>query len=111
MALPCETSIVSEHEAITERAAQARAARLDHSGRRITFGELTADDAGERAAELKRAGEWGPLKRTIPVRMAWTDLAKLLRERDLATAGELPDEEVAKWAERTWAISPPGGLI
>lgn len=93
------------------RAAEAREAGIDHKGERLRFGDLTADQAAERAAELKEAGQWGPLQRTIPVRMAWTELEALLRKRELATIGELPDEEVVKWAERTWAISPPGGLI
>ena len=94
---------------IAKRAAQARAGGVDHGGERIPFAQLTADQADERAAELKEAGDWGPLKRTIPVRLAWTDLAALLRKRELGTVGELPDEELAKFAERTWVISPPGG--
>ncbi len=96
---------------LSKRASDAREAGVDHNGERLRFVDLTADQAADRAAALKEAGEWGPLKRTIPVRMAWTDLAGLLRERDLASIGELPDEELVVWAERTWAIAPAGGLI
>lgn len=102
---------MAKREETARRAAEAREAGIDHQGERLAFGDLTAEQASERAAQLKEAGEWGPLKRTIPVRMAWTDLAALLRERELASVGELPDEEIATWAERTWAISPSGGLI
>ncbi|CAN5525689.1 hypothetical protein BH10ACT11_BH10ACT11_16430 [soil metagenome] len=100
-----------EEETVSCPPPDTPATRLSHQGETIPFGELTAEQAAQRAAELKEAGEWGPLKRTLPVRMAWTDIAALLRDRDLATIGELPDGEVAKWAERTWVLSPPGGLI
>ena len=75
------------------------------------FGELSAEDADGRAAELREATGFGPTMRVRPVAMGWRELAKLMRERGAATVSELDDATVADFAERLWVVQPGGGLM
>ncbi len=75
------------------------------------FGELGAEEARGRAAELDAAGDWGPLRRTRPVARAWRELAELIEQKPAASVGELDAETIVDYAERLWVIAPADGLI
>jgi hypothetical protein len=89
----------------------ARTGTVHIAGRARRFTEVTAEDARRQAAELKQAGTWGPLQRVVKVALAWTELARVIEETQVATVGELDDDTVLLWAERVWVIAPEEGLI
>lgn len=84
---------------------------MHHGGRYKPFGELTADDARARAAELKDVGSWGPMNRVVPVARAWSELADLIEERKAATVSELDAQTAVSYAEKLWVLAPEDGLI
>ncbi len=93
------------------RLEQALRGKVHLGGRYRPFADLSPRDAHARATELKEVGSWGPMQRIVPVARAWSELAKLLEERDAATVGELDDDTVVSYAEKLWVIPPAEGLI
>ena len=102
---------MSDEQPPPARVEQALAGKVHLGGRYRPFGELTAEDAHGRAAELKEVGTWGPMNRVIPVARAWAELAALLEERRAPSVGELDAETVVTYAEKLWVLSPEEGLI
>ncbi len=92
------------------RLAEALAAQVHLGDRYAAFGELTAEDAEGRAAELASVGGWGPLQRAAKVGRAWADLGRLMREREAGKVGDLDPETIVKFAQYTWALSPEIGM-
>ena len=43
--------------------------------------------------------------------MAWTELAKLMREAGAATVSELDDAVVADYAEKLWVVQSSASLM
>jgi hypothetical protein len=85
--------------------------RIYAGGASREFGDLTAEQVGARAAELRSAGGWGPTVRVIPVAMAWAQLARDMERAGAATVAELGEEEAEKRAERLWIVPPGGSLL
>jgi hypothetical protein len=75
------------------------------------FGQLTAEDADGRAAELREVAGFGPTMRVRPVAQGWGELAKLMREQGAATIAQLDGETVIDYAQRLWVIQPGGSLM
>jgi hypothetical protein len=70
------------------------------------FGELTAEDARERADELKAATGWGPTARVATVAMAWRELTVTMERAGAATVADLGPEQVTELAPRLWVVLP-----
>jgi hypothetical protein len=75
------------------------------------FGELTLEDARERANELRAAVGWGPTVRVVPVARAWRELAMAMESSGAATVGELDADVVAELAPRLWVVLPGGSFV
>jgi hypothetical protein len=75
------------------------------------FGELTAAEVAERAADLRSATGWGPTARVGPVAAAWADLARAMEAAGAATVADLDPGDVAARAERLWIVPPGGSLL
>jgi hypothetical protein len=93
------------------RVAQALAAPVHIGTTERRFGELTVGEVEAQAAELRGVGGWGPLQRVVPVARAWAELAGAMREAKAESVAELEPEAVLAYAERTWVLPPPEGLI
>ncbi|MGI8428796.1 MAG: hypothetical protein ACR2OB_05700 [Solirubrobacteraceae bacterium] len=74
------------------------------------FGNLTLEDARERADELKAATGFGPTARVAPVARAWRELMMALERTSAPTVGELDPDLVVELAPRLWVV-PPGGTL
>ncbi len=72
------------------------------------FGELTLEDARERADELRAAIGWGPTVRVAPVARAWRELAMAMERSGSATVRDLDALVTVELAERLW-VTLPGG--
>lgn len=70
------------------------------------FGELTLEDALNRADELRAAAGWGPTARVAPVAMAWRGLAQQMQRAGAANVSELDREVVISLAPRLWVVMP-----
>jgi hypothetical protein len=82
-----------------------------HSGGQTKrFGDMTAAEVADRAAELRSVGGGGPLSRVVPVAMAWAELAQLMTKSQAATVADLGEDQAARYAGRLWVI-PPGGTL
>ena len=75
------------------------------------FAEVTAQDADDQGAKLKGLAGFGPTMRARPVGMAWTELAKLMREAGAATVSDLDDAVVADYAEKLWVVQSSASLM
>lgn len=75
------------------------------------FGELTLNDARERAEELRAATGWGPTVRVAPVAHAWRELAMAMERSGSAHVGELQAEVVIELAQRLWIVLPGGPMM
>lgn len=75
------------------------------------FGEVTAAEADEQGTKLKGLAGFGPTMRARPVGMAWTELAKLMREADAATVSDLDAEVVNDFAMRLWVVQSSESLM
>ena len=82
--------------------------RVFAGGQTKPFGEMTAEEVAERAAELRSATGWGPTARVAAVAMAWGELARLMDGAHARTVADLGPEAVAERAQRLWVV-PPGG--
>jgi hypothetical protein len=83
-----------------------------HQGERyVPFGDLTAADVRGQAERIGSAGSWGPLARAAKVARAWRELGATMETARVGRVRELEPEAVVQWAERTWVISPAGGMI
>lgn len=102
---------MTDEQPPSTRLEQALAGMVHLGGRYRPFGELTAEDARERATELKEVGTWGPMKRVIPVAQAWGELAALLRKQQAASVAELDPAAIVSYAEKLWVLPPEEGLI
>jgi hypothetical protein len=72
------------------------------------FGELTEQDVGARAHELREAVSWGPTIRVAPVAKAWRELAEAMRRGSADCVAALPAEQVIELAPRLWVVLPGG---
>jgi hypothetical protein len=86
-------------------------ASVHYGGRDRRFGELTADQVADRAAELREATGFGHRSRVSGVAAAWGALASVMRERGAPTVAELDPETVAERAESLWVVPPGGSLL
>ena len=75
------------------------------------FGDLTAAQVAARADELKAASGLGHGGRVAAVAMGWRELARVMRDREASTVGDLDDETVATYSERLWIVPPGGSLL
>jgi hypothetical protein len=73
------------------------------------FGEITAEDARERADELKAATGWGPTARVASYAFAWRELSMELERSGVATVSELDPDLLVSLAPRLWVVLPGGG--
>jgi hypothetical protein len=80
-------------------------------GANRAFGELTLDDARERANELRAAIGWGPTVRVMPVAQAWRELAMAMESSGAATVSELDAQVVVALAPRLWVVFPGGSFV
>jgi hypothetical protein len=87
------------------------AERVYAGGQTKAFGELTADDVRERAAELRAATGWGPTAKVAAVAAAWTELSRLMEGARAQTVADLDPPAVAERAERLWVVPPGGSLL
>jgi len=72
------------------------------------FGELTAEDARERADELRAAIGWGPTARVASYAFAWRELSMELERSDAATVSELNHDLLVSLAPKLWVVLPGG---
>jgi hypothetical protein len=75
------------------------------------FGEVTAQDAEFRGAELKATVGWGPTAKVAPIARAWRELSMELKSAGVETVGELPGETVVAFAPKLWVVPPRGSLL
>jgi hypothetical protein len=75
------------------------------------FGEFTLRDVELRAGELRQAAGWGPTARVGAVARAWSELARVMSERQAQTVGELGAEVATEFAARLWVVPPGGSLL
>jgi hypothetical protein len=85
--------------------------RVFAGGRSKAFGELTAEEVRDRAAELRAASGWGPTVKVAAVAAAWTELARLMEGARAETVADLDPVAVAERAERLWVVPPGGSLL
>lgn len=96
---------------MSERSDQALTEKVYDGSEYRPFGELTADDARDRAAALKAATGFGPMMRVRPVAEGWRTLAILMDESGAATVADLQPEEIEEYAQKVWVIQPGGGFL
>ena len=70
------------------------------------FRELTRDDVGGRADELRAAVGWGPTARVAPVAQAWRELAMALDRAGVSTVEQLDPDVLLPLAPRLWVTLP-----
>lgn len=80
-------------------------------GRSKPFGEMTADEVRDRAAELKSAVGWGPMAKVASVAMAWGELARLMQSTGAQTVADVDRDAIAERAEKLWVVPPGGSLL
>jgi hypothetical protein len=94
----------ADHEQLLERTVFIRGAHRP-------FGELTLEDAGARAAELREVSGWGPTMRVAPVALAWRELAGEMERTGAVTVGELDPQVLAPLARRMWVLMPDDPIM
>jgi hypothetical protein len=75
-------------------------------GANVPFGELSQDQVGARAQELRLTTGWGPTARVGPVARAWTELGRAMEESGAASVRALPAELLGELAPRLWVVLP-----
>jgi len=95
----------------SEQLRQILARQVFIRGANRPFGEVTLEDARERAQELRAASGWGPTVRVMPVAMAWRELAVAIERSRAASVSELDGEVTIELAQRLWVVLPGGGLM
>ena len=75
------------------------------------FGELTADQARDRADELRAAVGFGPTVRIAPVARAWRELTMALEQAGAGSVAELEPATVMDLAPKLWVVPPGGSLL
>jgi hypothetical protein len=75
------------------------------------FGELTVEDARNRADELRAAVGWGPTARIAPVAQAWRELSMVMHKAGAETVDQLSQEQIAELAPKLWVVPPGGSLL
>lgn len=70
------------------------------------FGELTRDDASERADELRAAVGFGPTARVAPVARAWRELAMAMDRAGASAVGDLDPDVLVDLAPKLWVTLP-----
>ncbi len=73
------------------------------------FGELTTEDARDRADELKAATGWGPTARVASYAFAWRELSMEMERSEVATVSELDPDLLVSLAPKLWVVLPGGG--
>lgn len=73
------------------------------------FGELTIEDARERADELKAATGWGPTARVASYAFAWRELSMEMERSEVATVSELDPDLLVSLAPKLWVVLPGDG--
>jgi hypothetical protein len=73
------------------------------------FGELTTEDARERADELKAATGWGPTARVASYAFAWRELSMEMERSGVATVSELDPDLLVSLAPKLWVVLPGDG--
>jgi hypothetical protein len=73
------------------------------------FGELTTEDARERADELKAATGWGPTARVASYAFAWRELSMEMERSGVATVSELDPHLLVSLAPKLWVVLPGDG--
>ena len=73
------------------------------------FGELTTEDARERADELKAATGWGPTARVASYAFAWRELSMEMERSGVANVSELDPDLLVSLAPKLWVVLPGGG--
>ena len=72
---------------------------------------MTPEDAEAQGAKLKGLAGFGPTMRARPVGMAWSELAKLMREGGAGTVSELEPGVVSEFAEKLWVVHSSKSLM
>ena len=72
------------------------------------FGELTTEDARERADELKAATGWGPTARVASYAFAWRELSMEMERSGVANVSELDPDLLVSLAPKLWVVLPGG---
>lgn len=70
------------------------------------FGELTLDDVGSRADELRAAIGWGPTARVAPVAQAWRQLSMEMQRAGATRVRELDPDVLGGLARNLWVVLP-----
>lgn len=70
------------------------------------FGELTLEDVGARADELRAATGWGPTARIGPVARAWRELSLEMQRAAARRVGELDPGMLGRLAPKLWVVLP-----
>lgn len=96
---------------MSEESSRALEAKVYDGEAYRPFGQMTAEDAQGRAAELKSLMGFGPTMRVRPVAMAWVELTKLMAERGAATVADLDEQTVVDYARKLWIVQPSGGIM
>ncbi|HSO99684.1 MAG TPA: hypothetical protein VLP43_12090 [Solirubrobacteraceae bacterium] len=91
--------------------AEILAQPVSFGGTNVSFGELTAEQARERADELRALVGFGPTVRVAPVARAWRELAMALDCAGAARVSELPSETLLALAPKLWVVPPGGSLL
>jgi hypothetical protein len=73
------------------------------------FGELTTEDARERADELKAATGWGPTARVASYAFAWRELSVEMERSGAAIVSELDPDLLVSLAPKLWVVLPGSG--
>ena len=73
------------------------------------FGDLTTEDARERADELKAATGWGPTTRVASYAFAWRELSMEIERSGVATVSELDPDLLVSLAPKLWVVLPGDG--
>ena len=73
------------------------------------FGDLTTEDARERADELKAATGWGPTARVASYAFAWRELSMEMERSGVANVSELDPDLLVSLAPKLWVVLPGDG--
>lgn len=86
--------------------APALATQVHVAGGSKPFGQLTVNEVGAHAAELRSAAGWGPMARVAPVAMAWANLHRQMHEAGARTVADLDPAALAGRLEALWIVMP-----
>jgi hypothetical protein len=91
--------------------AELLAQRVSFGGAGVPFGDVTVDQARERADELRSVVGFGPTARVAPVARAWRELTMALEAAGVGRVGELAPETITELAPKLWIVPPGGSLL